>query len=354
MPHDNRMPDKKSADRTALAELQQIIDTKKVPNALLFTGNPGAGRKQAAFMFAKAVNCTSDTRVPCNLCRSCKKIDARMHPDMVHVHLPDKKKAITISQIREMEASILARPNEARFRMVLISDADHMNAQAQNALLKALEEPARGTFFILLARDTAKLLPTIRSRVRHLHFRPLTGTALADHLRRSFAADPQPARIAAATAGADLHLALTLLNMADSPGLSDDKSYRDTASSVLDWQAGRIWIIRQLCGLISGPDAARAQNALSFSRQISLDQDTIVPGLAVMRTFFRDLCVFRHAPEKIVNLDFSAVFQDIVRQINQEHCLAWMTAFHETEQRLASNSSVRMTLDRFFLRMIQI
>jgi len=354
MPHDNRMPDKQFADRTAIAELQQIIDTKKVPNALLFTGNPGVGRKQAAFMFAKAVNCTSDTRVPCNLCRSCKKIDAGMHPDMVHVHLPDKKKAITISQIREMEASILARPNEARFRMVLISNAGHMNAQAQNALLKALEEPARGTFFILLARDTAKLLPTIRSRVRHLHFKPLTGTALADHLCASFSADPQSARIAAATAGADLNLALTLLNMADGPGLSNDNTFRNADAYGRDWQAGRVWIIRQLCDLISGPAAARVQNALSFSRQMSLDPDHIVPGLAVMRTFFRDLCVCRHVPEKTINLDFSAVFQDIVRQVTEEHCLRWMTAFHETEQRLASNSSVRMTLDRFFLRMIQI
>ncbi len=354
MPHDHSMPREKADDRAAISELEQIIGTRKIPNGLLFTGNPGAGREQAAHMFAKAVNCTSDSHVPCNLCRSCKKIDARMHPDMVHVTLPDKKKVITISQIREMEALTLARPNEARFRMVLISHADHMNTQAQNALLKALEEPARGTFFVLLARDTAKLLPTIRSRVRHLRFRPITGTALADHLCRSFAADPQSARIAAATAGADLNLALTLLNKADGPGLPDDKTPGDTASFRTDWQAGRVWIIQQLCGLISGPAAARVQNALSFSRQISLDPDTIVPGLAVMRTFFRDLCVFRHAPEKIVNLDFSAVFQDIDRQTKEEHCLTWMTAFHETEQRLASNSSVRMTLDRFFLHMIQI
>lgn len=354
MPHEHSMPLEKSDDSAAVYELKQIIASKNIPNGLLFTGNPGTGKKMAAFMFAKAVNCASGTQIPCNLCRSCKKIDVRMHPDMVHVGLPDKKKVITISQIREMEALTLARPNEARFRMVMISHADHMNIQAQNALLKTLEEPAPGTFFILLARDTTKLLPTIRSRVRHLRFRSLTGTALTDHLCSSFAASPRSARIAAGTAGADPNLALTLLNMAGDTDLSDNAAPGNTTSNGMDWQAGRVWILQQLCDLISGPAAARVQNALSFSHQISLDPDVIVPGLAVMRTFFRDLCVFRHAPEKIVNLDFSAVFQDIDRQVNEEICLAWMTAFHETEQRLASNSSVRMALERFFLRMIQI
>ncbi|MFO7911225.1 MAG: DNA polymerase III subunit delta' [Desulfotignum sp.] len=348
------MPPKNTDFSPAVSELNQLIDNKKIPSAMLFTGNPGAGRKQAAFRFAKALNCASDRHPPCNRCRSCKKIDGRMHPDMVLVDLPDKKKVITISQIREMEALIAARSNEARYRMVLISHADHMNIQAQNALLKSLEEPAQGTFFILMARDTATLLPTIKSRVRLLQFRPITGAALADHLCTSFSADPGAARIAAATAGSDLNLALTLLNIQNRPDRADPKSSQAAPAPQMDWQAGRTWIIQQLFGLISGTSAARIQNALYFSWQLGLDTERIIPGLAVMRTFFRDLCVFRHAPEKIVNLDFLAVFKDIGPHIDDSQCLAWMTALHETEQRMDSNSSVRMAMDRFFLRIIQI
>ncbi len=348
------MPPQNTDFSPAVSELNQIIDTKKIPNALLFTGNPGAGRKQAAFRFAKALNCASDRHRPCNQCRSCKKIDSRMHPDMVLVELPDKKKIITISQIREMESLIAARPNEARYRMVLISHADHMNIQAQNALLKALEEPARGTFFILMARDAATLLPTIKSRVRLLQFRPITGTALADHLCTSFSADPRSARIAGSTAGSDLNLALTLLNIQNRPDQTDAETSQAASAPQTDWQTGRTWIIQQLFGLISGTPAARIQNALYFSWQLGWDTERIIPGLAVMRTFFRDLCVFRHAPEKIVNLDFSAVFEDIVPHIEDSQCLTWMTALHETEQRMDSNSSVRMALDQFFLRITQI
>ncbi len=353
MPHDHSMPRTENVVLTAISELRQIIDSKKIPNALLFTGNPGAGRKQAAFMFAKAINCASDSPQPCNLCRSCKKIDNRMHPDMIRVDLPEKKKVITISQIREMEALTAVKPHEARYRMVLISHADHMNIQAQNALLKGLEEPAQGTFFILTARDTAALLPTIRSRVRVLQFKPLTGAPLADHLCTACRADPGAARIAAATAGSDLNLALTLLNIQNKPYPPDDDTLPDTSKIEMDWQAGRAWIIQQLFALISSPSAAKVQTALALSWQISLDTERVMPALAIMRTFFRDMCVFRHAPKKIVNLDFFDIFQDIGQQIDDRQCLMWMTVLHETEHRLASNSSVRMTMDRFFLHMIQ-
>ncbi|MCF8112623.1 MAG: DNA polymerase III subunit delta' [Desulfotignum sp.] len=359
MPHDKRMPLPKSDFSAAISELKQIIQNNKIPNALLFTGHPGAGRKQAAFRFAKAVNCLSDNCFPCNRCRSCKKIDNQMHPDMILVDLPDKKKVITISQIREIAALTAARPNEARYRMVLISNACHMNTQAQNALLKELEEPPENTFFILMARDRTMLLPTITSRCRHLRFNPLTGRALADHLSESFKTDPQSAHIIAATAGSDLGLAMTLLNLPD-PGSTgepaDRQNQKPQAPGTLsvDWQASRTWLIRQLCRLILGPSAKKIETALSLSWQLSLDPNDILPCLAVMRAFFRDLCIVRYAPEKIVNLDFLDTFQDIGSQVSDRQCLFWMTTLHETEKRLTSNSSVRMTMDRFLLKMIHI
>jgi DNA polymerase III subunit delta' len=353
MPREKRMPFQKNDIPSAISELNQIIQNKRIPNALLFTGNPGAGRKQAAFWFAKAVNCTSDTHLPCNHCRSCKKIDNQAHPDMILVALPDKKKAVTISQIREMTALTAVKPNEARYRMVLISSAGHMNIQAQNALLKELEEPAENTFFILMARDTAMLLPTITSRCRHLQFKPLTGRALADHLSAAFQTDPQAARIAAATAGSDPTLAMTLLNL-HHDGDHKTPAREPQPKPPVDWQATRTWIIEQLSAMISGPSAKKIDLALSLSWQMSLNPDDILPGLAVMRSFFRDLCVFKHAPEKILNLDFLDIFEDIGWQVDDKQCLTWLTAVHETEKRLASNSSVRMTMDRFFLTVIHI
>lgn len=350
----------------AISELAQIVRNKKIPNALLFTGNPGAGRHRAALWLAKVLNCASGGPEPCNRCRSCTKITRHLHPDMIRVEPADSKKAITISQIRQITAVTAARPHEAAYRMVLISSAHKMNIQAQNALLKALEEPPGNTFFILAARDTAGLLPTITSRCRHLHFFPLTGRALAASLAEHCAVDDRFARIAADTAGTDLDLALTLLRHAEpgpsgSPedpetpaGRGDLPGTRTPDAPSVDWPSTRPWLIGQLFTLTAPSGPRQVETALRLSGFLSQGPDFLNPGLAVMRTFFRDLWVFGHAPEKIVNLDFFEFFQDINTRAGDRPFLTWMTDLHETERRLASNSSARMALDRFFLKLIQI
>ncbi len=339
---------------TALSELNRITETRNIPNALLFMGNPGSGRKQAALRFAKAINCTEGKKSFCNACRSCRKINAAQHPDMIVVTPLDSRKTITISQIRQIIAQTGARPHEAAFRMVLITDADRMNSQAQNGLLKELEEPPENTFFILMARDRSALLPTIISRCRSLRFPPLSGPALADHLRGQYHIDAQWAGIAAATAGTDQNLAATLVHPPeDHPPRTKADSSAGKASGI-DWHVTRPWLIRQLCDLISGSASQKIQTALGLSGFLSQDPDGVNPGLAVMRTFFRDLCVFRHAPDKILNRDCSDQFQKLAPDFNDKQALFWMDELHETEKRLASNSAIRMTLDRFFLKLIHI
>ncbi len=134
---------------TALSELDRISETRKIPNALLFTGLPGSGKKQAAYRFAKAVNCAGKRAQPCNQCRSCRKINTNQHPDMIVVAPAKSQKTVLISQIREMIARTGTRPHEASYRMVLITEAGQMNPQAQNALLKELEEPPEKLFHSL-------------------------------------------------------------------------------------------------------------------------------------------------------------------------------------------------------------
>ena len=77
----------------AASELTHIVQTQKIPNAFIFAGNPGIGKERAAYNFAQAVNCRVGTQgKPCLSCPSCRKIEAHMHPDMLHIGLPEKKK----------------------------------------------------------------------------------------------------------------------------------------------------------------------------------------------------------------------------------------------------------------------
>ncbi len=354
--------DQKTAISQIVSELEHIIQAGKIPNALLFSGKKNTGKTERAFEFAKTCNCIADTKKPCNNCRSCNKINAGMHPDILQVSLPPKKKIISISQIREIGLLLSAKPNEAKKRMVLIKDADKMNVQAQNALLKMLEEPPENTFFILTATHIPPLLPTILSRCRQFRFCPPSCHEIQETLVHQYGIDPKKAYIFSQTAGSDLKKALMFLNLdADGKKITEG-----------DWQKQRTWIIEEIIGLVSSQNKSTVHNVatghngttshnvatihrgLMLAQKLSMDPDTVLDAMTIIKMVLRDLCVFKYSPEKIVNLDFFDAFKDISQMHVYNTFLEWVKDLYETEGRLASNSSIRLTLDRFFLKLSMV
>ncbi|MBU1343632.1 MAG: DNA polymerase III subunit delta' [Proteobacteria bacterium] len=321
----------------AVTELTHIIQTNKIPNALLFSGNENTGKKEAAFFFAKGCNCLSDRQIACGNCKACRKIAAQSHPDILCINIEKGKKIISISQIREMGLAISSRPNEAKFRMVLILNSDLMNNQAQNALLKLLEEPPEKTFFILTATSISLLLPTIISRCRKIRFRPLTDALIKERLINKFMVDGQQAHIAAKTADSDLKKALIYLNL-------------DDETKDVDWIKKRQWLLDTLASIITTDTNKSISKGLMLSQQLSCDPDHIDNAFSIMTTFFRDLMIFKLHPKKIVNLDFFDTFTDINQVVPSHKFFDWVKELYETQKRIASNSTLRLTLDRFFLK----
>ncbi len=321
-------------DSAPTDELIRLVQAGKIPNGLLFTGAPGTGKSKAAHFLAKACNCTRGKGRPCDSCASCKKLNADMHPDYIRVDLEEGKKAISIAQIREMGRMISSRPNEAQFRVVHIKNADQMNIQAQNGLLKVLEEPPEQTFFILSATTTQALLPTILSRCRKISFRPASAKQVCRFLTETHGIPDQTARIAVHTLGTDLEKLTSVL--------SPDDTAQESA-----WMKARHWLIHRMVKIMGSenPD----MNALALSRHLALSPEHLSLAMAVIRTLLRDLALFRSCPEKIVNLDFFPAFEDISQMVSQETILEWTDRFHETERRLASNCGPRLALDSFFL-----
>ena len=323
----------------AFHELTHIIQTQKIPNSLLFYGNENTKREDAAFFFAKGCNCLEKMDIPCNNCKSCRKIDKKTHPDILTIDLEKEKKIISISQIRKMGLTIASKPNEARFRMVLILNAEKMNTQAQNALLKMLEEPPEKTFFILIAQKTSPLLPTIISRCSKIRFEPLSYKHIEQNLIDKFNIDRQMAHIASRTADADLEKAFMYLNL----------NLDDTADSI-DWIQKRKYLLKALVNIILTDTSSCISKGLMLSQKICLDPDQFDNTFAIMKTFFRDLMIFRYNGEKIVNLDFSDTFKDISLKIKSTVFNEWLENLFETQKRIAANSSPRLVLDRFFLK----
>lgn len=141
---------------------------KRLSHAYLLIGSDGDDRRDAAARLAAELLCR-EPDAPCGRCRNCRKVFAGIHPDVIAVErlAGDKgqlRQAIVVDQIRAITSDAVVAPNEADRKVYLIREADRMNTAAQNALLKALEDPPGHACFILCAAAADALLPTVRSR----------------------------------------------------------------------------------------------------------------------------------------------------------------------------------------------
>lgn len=152
-------------------KLEDIIKSNAIGHAYLFTGKKSIGKKLVAIEFAKAIMCDNNSNgVACNECVSCRTFENNSDFKI----LSPEKDAIKVDMIRGMSKEIFLLPTISKRKVFIIDDADSMNEQAQNALLKVLEEPPEYATIILIASNKEKLLNTIKSRVVEFKFEGLT------------------------------------------------------------------------------------------------------------------------------------------------------------------------------------
>ena len=165
--------------------LLRLSNSGQLHHCLLFEGPSGVGKHLHALWLAKLINCLAEPDVrskgPCGTCWSCRMIDKGDHGDIVVVGYDPEKiaKVISVKQARTLISNIQVHPARARKRVVIIDPAEAMRIEAANALLKTLEEPPSSTMFVLICDFADQLLPTIRSRVQRIRFRPVPRDELA-------------------------------------------------------------------------------------------------------------------------------------------------------------------------------
>ena len=156
--------------------LNNLIKTNSLVHSYMFIGTDGIGKVLFANDFAKMILCQNEPKA-CNSCSSCIKFDSKNHPDFMQINSEDGK-SIKINQIRLLQEKISEKPIISNKKVYIINNSDLMTVEAQNCLLKTLEEPPEYAVIILVLSNENKLLSTIKSRCTKIAFQKLTNNEL--------------------------------------------------------------------------------------------------------------------------------------------------------------------------------
>ena len=158
--------------------LQKTVELQNVSHSYLFIGIDGIGKKLIAKEFAKMIMCLEENKY-CNKCKSCIEFDSNNNPDFIYIE-PDGNN-IKIEQIRQMQSKVIEKPIISNKKVYIINDTQNMTVEAQNCLLKTLEEPPEYITIILIASNENNLLSTIKSRCTIIHFDKIENKELKEY-----------------------------------------------------------------------------------------------------------------------------------------------------------------------------
>ena len=195
---------------TIKEHLKKAIESDHVSHAYILTGETGMGRKSLANAFAMTLLCEKGKSEPCMECHACKQVMSSNHPDLIFVG-HEKPGSIGVDDIREqINDTIMIRPYSSYYKIYIVDEAEKMTVQAQNALLKTIEEPPAYAIIMLLTTNQEAFLPTILSRCVQLKLKPLKDSVVKSFLMGSLGIKESRADIYAAFARGNLGRAIHL------------------------------------------------------------------------------------------------------------------------------------------------
>lgn len=256
----------------AVQIIKNYLRSGSLQGVYLFAGPEGIGKKLTAQTLAKALNCLNKEDDSCDTCSSCLKIEGAQHPD-IHLIEPIHSDALKIEYIRDLKKQANLKAYEAKKKIFIINDAHNLTAEAENALLKIMEEPPQHTVIILVTSKPNLLFKTIISRCKMVRFFPLGRQRLQETLKQDYASGDSLAHFLAYFSEGRLG---TALRLKESPDLLREKN------RIID----EFVLLRK-----PGPD--------NFSR------DNLREQLNVLASWFRDLYLLKTgmAQAEMINLD---------------------------------------------------
>jgi DNA polymerase-3 subunit delta' len=313
----------------AVGLLRSALRSGRVHHAYLFAGPAGTGRSETARAFSRALQCDGYQEDSCGSCGPCRKVSADVHPDVRWVRPLEGKTTIGIDQVREVRREAAYGPHEGRWKVFVFCPADAMLAEAQNSLLKLLEEPPERVVFVLVAESPQALLPTVVSRCQMVRFNLVPIGQIEQALRVQLGVEPARSRVLAALSGGRAARAAAWAK--DPESLQD----RDAVvERLVRAEREGLWA------------------ALQAAEFLTQDRSRLAERLEVASFWYRDLLVWRETqdPSLVVNLDRLEEIQKLGRSLDPTSLRRMLETLEEARWAIRRNANPRLALEAAFLR----
>jgi DNA polymerase-3 subunit delta' len=306
-----------------IIHLQNAISAGKISHAYIFHGEEGMGKKSLALAFAKTLQCIEKKSTPCNDCKSCKQLEGGNHPDILWI--THEKVSIGVDDIRtQVNADIQVIPYQSLYKIYIIDSADMMTENAQNALLKTIEEPPEYAIILLLARSTQNLLPTILSRCVVLDLKPIDRQQIKEYLMNKLHIPDYIAEIAADFSGGNIGKAIKYASSDDFASKKEDVFH----------------ILRYI-------DDMKLHEIISGIKTISENKSSINDYIDLMMLWFRDVLMLKATkdPNLLLFKDEYQVIKKQAKTRSYEEIENIIKSMNEAKAKLKANVNLDITIE---------
>lgn len=307
--------------------LKAAVKMKKVSHAYILQGERSSGKEFIAKVFAMALQCERQGGDPCGECRSCRQAAGGNHPDIIRVS-HEKPNTIGVEDIRKVTSDIAIKPYSSDKKIYIINEAEKMTVQAQNALLKTLEEPPEYAVILLLTTNVEALLPTIQSRCVLLTMKPVRDDAVKKFLMENLMIPEYKADVCVAFARGNVGKAKALASSEEFDNIKSD------AVTLLKY-------IRDM----------EINEIVAAIKKIAEYKFDINDYLDILSVWYRDVLLFK-ATNDVNHLIFKDETQYIKKTADQsayEGIEEILDALEKAKSRLKANVNFDLTMELLLL-----
>lgn len=304
--------------------MKNAIKLSKISHAYILNGEKGMGKKTIAKAFATTILCEKKGDTPCMECHSCKQLMSDNHPDVKWI-IHEKPATISVDDIREqINNDVVVKPYSSEYKIYIMDEAEKMNVQAQNALLKTIEEPPSYTIIMLLVSNKESFLQTILSRCVSLDVKPLDKKTIAQYLIKNCKMPDYQANMAADFSSGNLGRAIRLVTM-------------ETFTEMKEM------LLLHMKSMFS----ANTADIGGYIKELNSFKDNISEYIDLLVAWFRDVLIFKASKDinQIIFKDQIGLIERYAKQLSYEGIENIFIAADKALTRLRANVNFELTME---------